>query len=177
MHRLDSPRMRYKFNKDTDKPCSSCIYYQPQDDGHSLPLDCVIHCICIADAKRSTCPSWIMGLKCGQSDNQDSEHFNEEHFRIKEGCPWCDYENEINDVPNCQFEEFRKALEHLVGIHLLTEHPDQIAKIAEVFTGSFQAFCGLAVDAARKIGSLADYGRRSGRVVGKLNNEAKRIGK
>jgi len=80
-------------------------------------------------------------------------------------------------VANCQFEAWSRALEHLVGTHIMTEHAEQVARVMEVFTGAFQQFAALAVDAANKIGRLADFGRKSGRVVGKLQRDAKKVGK
>ena len=167
MHNLDSPRARYKSNVDTDKPCYECLMF----NGSRGSPDCIMHDIEIASPGRSTCPSHVNGVPC-------DEHIGtEDRYRIKESCPWCNYSNEIESVANCQFEEWKRALEHLVGIHLLTEHPDKVARIVEVFTGSFQSFASLAVDAARKVGALADYGRKAGRVVGKLQKDAEKISK
>ena len=167
MHQLESPRARYKFGVDTDKPCSQCLFLNTDPKA----IDCACHGIDIVDEERSTCPSWVNGVPC------DEHGEDEERFRIKASCVWCDYSNEIEDVANCQFEDWNRALGQLLGTHIMTEHADQIAHVMGIFTGEFQAFCRLAVDAAGKVGRLADYGRKAGRVVGNLKRKADKVGK
>ena len=166
MIKLNSPRVNLTslaIIGPSEENCAQCIFVT------SATGRCALHGYTIEYPGDCTCASWV---------NFDmSAEDGEETFRIKEGCPLCDYSNEINDVPDSRFEDSKRALEKLVGVHILHAHPEQVARMMEVFSGPIQAFCALTVDAARKIGSLADYGRKSGRVVGKLNEAAKNVGK
>jgi len=169
MHNLESPRARYKFNVETGEPCAECLFFEPAPFGVSGG-SCVQHDIVISGPARSTCQVWINGVPC-------DEHPEEERFHIEKKCPWCDYVNDIDGVSDCQFVAWSDALERLLGIHLMIEHAEHFSRIMDVFTGAFPAFARLAVDAASKIGRLADFGRRAGRTVGNLQRKADRVGK
>ena len=161
MDSLKDPEQGIELDVRTDKPCISCFFFQWSR--------CLMRGVTISGPKGSTCSLWVNGLQC-------SEHPEEQDFRIVSSCPWCGYKNEVT-AKDCQFEKKRKAMDMLLGRHMMLEHADILAVSMSMLSSVFPQFAAMAVDAVRRLGKMGDWCRRSGRVVGELNEAAKKINK
>lgn len=160
MDDLAFPGVRILRDGETEDNCDDCFFLVSDIKGQK----CVLSGVPVFNPVETSCSLWVKG--CEDND--------EETRHILERCPWCDYTAE-RTVPDSAYARSRKALKHMVGMHIMSHHADKIADICALATGGLQAFTGAAVDASRRLSGLAEYARGLGRITGKMQREAREI--